>query len=104
MPYGLSAANSPTSSLFPPQQRKAFHKAVLDEILEERVVSSRGRQIPRGVKRKMSKCPLRPRHVSATDPIVYKKCVNVLQCTVLYLREQTGERSPSRIKALGHER
>jgi hypothetical protein len=52
---------------------------VLDEILEERVVSSRGRQIPRGVKRKMSKFPLRPRHVSAADPIDYRKCIKVLK-------------------------
>ncbi len=34
---------------------------VLDEILEERAASSRGRQVPRGVKRKMSGYPLRPR-------------------------------------------
>jgi hypothetical protein len=34
---------------------------VLDEILEERAVSGRGRQVPRGVKRKMSGYPLRPR-------------------------------------------
>jgi hypothetical protein len=34
---------------------------VLNEILEERVASSRGRQVPRGVKRKMSGYPLRPR-------------------------------------------
>jgi hypothetical protein len=40
---------------------------VLDEILEERVVSSRGRRVPRGVKRKMSNYPLRPR---ASQPIV----------------------------------
>ncbi len=33
---------------------------VLDEILEERVVSSRGRRNPRGFKRKMSKWPIRP--------------------------------------------
>src|SRR5260370_7599449 len=85
MPYGLSAANSPTSSLFPPQQRKAFHKAVLDEILEERVVSSRGRQIPRGVKRKMSNFQLRPRHVSATDPIDYKKSIKILNLTLFSL-------------------
>ena len=32
-----------------------------DEILEERVASSRGRRSPRGVKRKMSNFPLRPR-------------------------------------------
>ena len=53
--------------------------AVLAEILEERVVSSRGRQTPRGVKRKMSNFPLRPRHVAATDPINYAKCVRVLK-------------------------
>ena len=38
---------------------RAFHEDVLDEILEERVVSSRGRKTPRGVKRKMSGYPLR---------------------------------------------
>ena len=40
---------------------------MLDEILEERVVSSRGRRVPRGVKRKMSNYPLRPR---ASQPII----------------------------------
>jgi len=39
---------------------------VLDEILDERAVSRRGRQVPRGVKRKMSNYPLRPR---APQPI-----------------------------------
>jgi hypothetical protein len=34
---------------------------VLDEIPEERVASSRGRRVPRGVKRKMSGYRLRPR-------------------------------------------
>ncbi|MCX6373114.1 MAG: hypothetical protein NTX16_08525 [Actinobacteria bacterium] len=34
---------------------------MLDEILDERVASSRGRRNPRGVKRKMSNFPLRPR-------------------------------------------
>ena len=33
----------------------------LDEILEERVVSSRGQSKPRGVRKKMSKYPLRKR-------------------------------------------
>lgn len=37
----------------------AFHDAVLEELLEERVVSSRQRWNPRGVKRKMSNYPLR---------------------------------------------
>lgn len=48
-------------SLFPPQDRKAFHEAVLEEILKERVSSSRNRVNPRGVKRKMSNYNLRPR-------------------------------------------
>ena len=43
----------------PPRHRKAFHEAVLEEILEERVVSSRGRRNPRAVKRKMSGFPVR---------------------------------------------
>jgi hypothetical protein len=41
---------------------------VLEEILEERAVSGRGRQVPRGVKRKMSSYPLRPR---APQPIAH---------------------------------
>ncbi|MGH7112860.1 MAG: transposase domain-containing protein, partial [Stellaceae bacterium] len=39
--------------------RAVFHHAVLDEILQERVVSSRNRRNPRGVKRKMSNFPIR---------------------------------------------
>jgi hypothetical protein len=38
-----------------------LHEAVLLEILDERVVSSRSRCTPRGLKRKMSGYPLRPR-------------------------------------------
>jgi hypothetical protein len=48
-------------SLFPPRQRKLLHNAILDEILQERVVSSRNRINFRGVKRKMSNYRLRPR-------------------------------------------
>lgn len=36
-----------------------FHDKVLEEILEERAVSSRNRRNPRGVKRKMSNFPVR---------------------------------------------
>src|SRR5436190_17732084 len=57
----LSSGAWLVTALFPPRQRKAFHAAILDEILEERVVSSRNRINPRGVKRKMSNYPLRPR-------------------------------------------
>ena len=55
------AASCRCLRLFPPRDRLALHEAVLDEILEERTSSSRGRQVPRGVKRKMSGYPLRPR-------------------------------------------
>lgn len=39
-----------------------FHQRILDEILEERVVSSRGRHNPRAVKRKMSNFPTKHRN------------------------------------------
>ena len=75
----LSAANSPSSLLLAPQHRKALHQAVLAEILEERVVSSRGRQIPRGVKRKMSNFPLRPRRCASNKRIDFVECIRILQ-------------------------
>jgi hypothetical protein len=52
--------------LFPPRQRKIFHETVLQEILQERVSSSRNRVNPRGVKRKMSNYSLRPRQKGRT--------------------------------------
>jgi len=45
-----------------PLQRGKPFIGVLGEILEERVVSSRNRRNFRGVKRKMSNFPIRPRH------------------------------------------
>jgi hypothetical protein len=54
----------PLFAALPPPARLALHDAVLDEIPEEWVVSSRGRQVPRGVKRKMSGYPLRSRTTS----------------------------------------
>ena len=45
---------------FPPASpNEGLRDRVLDEILEERVVSSRGQKKPCGVKRKMSGYPLR---------------------------------------------
>ncbi len=64
---------------FPPRQKKAFHEAVRDEILEERVVSSRGRRNPRGVKRKMSHYPIRPRDKPAPHRIDIDQCIKVLK-------------------------
>jgi hypothetical protein len=52
---------------------------VLNEIWEERVVSSRGRQVPRGVKRKMSNYPLRPRTSVSTTRIDYRAAIRVLK-------------------------
>jgi hypothetical protein len=70
----------PTFSAIPPQQKTAFHEAVLDEILEERVVSSRRRWNPRGIKRKMSNYPVR----SAKG----NKHLKPSQITFAYLSEQ----------------
>jgi len=50
---------------------------VLDEILEERVASRRGRQVPRGVKRKMSNYPLRPRAPQPTTWIDFAATIQV---------------------------
>lgn len=59
MPCELSAARWQPTVLFPPRGRREFHKAVLNEILDERVASSRNRRNLRGVKRKMTRFPVR---------------------------------------------
>lgn len=66
-------------ALFPPQDRKALHEAILDEILDERVVSSRKRINPRGVKRKMSSYPLRPRKPQRTRCIDFARKVRIVK-------------------------
>jgi hypothetical protein len=48
------------------------------EILEERVVSSRSRRNPRGIKRKMSSYPLRPRKSSKTEFLRIENHIMVL--------------------------
>jgi len=75
----LSSGASPERSLFPPQDRKAFHDMVLDEILDERVSSSRSRVNFRGVKRKMSNYNLRPRARQPTRRIEIDKCIEVVK-------------------------
>jgi hypothetical protein len=64
-------------ALFPPQQKKALHEAILNEILEERVASSRNRINPRGVKRKMSNYNLRPRKRQRTRRLDYAKLIRI---------------------------
>jgi len=66
-------------ALFPPRKRKTFHEAILDEILEERVVSSRNRINPRGVKRKMSNYNLRPRKRLRTRRIDFAKRIRIVK-------------------------
>jgi hypothetical protein len=52
---------------------------VLNEILEERVVSSRGRRVPRGVKRKMSNYKLRPRARQPTTRISSTAAIRIVK-------------------------
>jgi hypothetical protein len=58
---------------------RVFHEAVLDEILERRVASSRGRRSPRGVKRKMSSYPLRKRVPSTRLPDEINKLISIFK-------------------------
>jgi len=52
---------------------------VLEEMLEERAVSGRGRQAPRGVKRKMSNYPLRLRAPQPTTRIDFTTAIRILK-------------------------
>jgi hypothetical protein len=52
---------------------------VLAEILEERVASSRGRRVPRGLKRKMSGYKLRPRAPQPTVRIDFAAAVRLVK-------------------------
>ena len=55
-----------------------LHEAVLNEILDERVVSSRGRRNYRGVKRKMSNYPIRPSSRPSPHRMDIEKHIKVL--------------------------
>ena len=69
----------PMFAALSPSGRPALHRAVLEEILEERVVSSRGRQVPRGVKRKMSSYPLRPRAPQPTTRLDFTTAIQIVK-------------------------
>ena len=56
-----------------------MHEAVPDELLEERVSSSRGRQLPRGVKRKMSGYKLRLRTPQPTTRISFTAAIRIVK-------------------------
>ena len=71
MPCGSCVANWPSGQPFPPERFAARIEAILHEILEERCVSSRGRHVPRGLKRKMSGYPLCKAH-APSPPMIYR--------------------------------
>ena len=52
---------------------------MLDEILEERVASSRGRRVPRGVTREMSGYQLRPRAPQPTTRIDFTAAIRIIK-------------------------
>ena len=52
---------------------------MLEEILEERAVSGRGRQVPRGLKRKMSSYPLRPRTPQPTARVDVTTAIQIVK-------------------------
>jgi hypothetical protein len=52
---------------------------VLDEILEERVNSSRNRRNKRGLKRKMRSFPIRRKHDRPLPPIDLNKAIRILK-------------------------
>ena len=79
MRYALSNGVSRATSLFPPRKKKIYHERILDEILEQRVVSSRNRINPRGVKRKMSNYNLRPRKRQPTRRLNITLRITVLR-------------------------
>ena len=56
-----------------------FHKMVLEEILDERVVSSRNRRNPRGVKRRICKFPVRSGDFKRSPPINILECIEILK-------------------------
>jgi hypothetical protein len=52
---------------------------LLQEILAERVVSSRGLRRPRGVRRPQSKFPVRRRQRLSKDRIVIERCIRIIK-------------------------
>ena len=72
MPCASPAGRSRIWRRFPPQAWPRAHQAILHELRAERVSSSRGRAVPRGVKRKMSNFPLRPRRRQRTTTCTYR--------------------------------
>jgi len=56
-----------------------FHMSTLREILEERAIRSLNRVCPRGVKRKMTNYPLRPRTRTKTVRVDYCEAIRIIK-------------------------
>lgn len=56
-----------------------MHQAIVDEILQERVVSSRGRRNPRAVKRSVGKYPIRMRSPATPERRDFASHIQVLK-------------------------
>ena len=79
MRCGSYDASWPARSRFPSRDKEAFDEAVLRELLDERVHSSRGMRRPRGVKRKMSSYKLRPPGALSRERTDFASCVRMLK-------------------------
>jgi hypothetical protein len=69
----------PPFAALPPRARLALHETALAEIVEERLASSRGRWVPRGVKRKMTNYQLRPRAPQPTTRIDFTAAIRIVK-------------------------
>src|ERR1700690_1824021 len=93
------AANCRSSAPFPPRDRPALHRAVLDEILEERVPPRAHRRNNRGVKRKTSSFPVRRKADRPPPPIDIAKAIRILEqdslCTPTERQPRSNRRAIS---------
>ena len=69
----------PAFNAIPPAQRKAFHEAVIKELLSERVAERCGRAPMRGVKRKMSRWPLRRARAESDKSVSADRVISLVQ-------------------------
>ena len=56
-----------------------MHNEIIDELAEDRVVSSRGRRNPRAVKKSVGRYPIRARCRTMSTRIDFATCVKVLK-------------------------
>jgi len=76
--FGSFAGRSPPSAAFPPLKRAALHRAILEEILDERVPPRAHRRNKRGVKRKMSNYPIRRKVDRPPPKINIALCIQIV--------------------------